>query len=519
VRAPGFFSAQTLNATDISTGGLLVGGQGTGNATIGGLSSIVISTGQLAAPNAAFITDSLSTSLLSTTTLFINTMFTSSIITNTISAGQIITSTLFMSSISTNTTTATSVIYPSLVRMANVNTNSLSTGTIAGTLLATTMGSLSSIGISSLRYETPVATGLFLSTSGLTVSQAFVTNQATFASTYMKEISVGQTVTSSNFIFTNFSTNFVSTTNISTAAAFIDGLSTTSISSLTARTDGLFVTVLSTPNVFARVLNISSATYGDLRVSSINGQLVTSVTISGNATVTNMTVRVSTTAAALSTVLLSTGYINVQGPTSMIPYVSSLDRWLFGMQQGSGGGGSNRFSYSDTDGSNWAAVSLTNIGDDNAFDTITHNGNYYLATKRTLVAAVGGQGNSTNQTILRSFDGFNWTASDSTNIYGNQGAKGVNWNGRFWVATGDEGNLSSIKYSFNGSNWSNSASVSDIIKPTRELAWNGIRWIVTTGPTANKNLYTSTDGSNWSELTSLVNVADVGAKLTALNPT
>jgi hypothetical protein len=108
--------------------------------------------------------------------------------------------------------------------------------------------------------------------------------------------------------------------------------------------------------------------------------------------------------------------------------------------------------------------------------------------------AVGDGGNS----IKYSFDGNNWSnsASGQFSSYGSGVAYG---NSNFWVAVGNGGSpATNIKYSTDGSNWSNSAS-GGFTTYGNGVAWNGTMWVAV-GSGGNTIKY-SYNGSNWSNAT------------------
>jgi hypothetical protein len=99
-----------------------------------------------------------------------------------------------------------------------------------------------------------------------------------------------------------------------------------------------------------------------------------------------------------------------------------------------------------------------------------------------------------------SSDGSNWTAIST--IFSSNGNR-VAWNGGMWVAVGDGGTaLSNIQHSYDGSNWTASAS-SSFDSYGFGITWDGSLWVAAGYDTtaSNRNIKYSSDGSNWSNST------------------
>ncbi len=482
---------QTLYAANLNFNTITIGGN---NIAIDSLSTNLFSTSQMFG-GGIFLGQNVSTNAISSLNLTINTMYTSSFFAGTVSVGQLWTSTINISSLNLVTTEAKIATIVPVIRPVNTNIDILSTGTIFGSTLNARLNTLSSAAVSTNSFIGLSASITFLSSTNIAIPSFLTADQAIFANTIIRQLSTGIITPTSNFFVNGLSTNFISSATISSAVGNIESLSTLGISTNIVRVGNLFISSISTGFLRANTITIQ-----DLSVSSINGQTTLLRAAS------TMTVRNTSQSAFLSTAYLSTQYMQVRGSVNIIPFLSVTNQLVIGIQQTPGSGGANRLSFSDNNGRTWSAANFTNIGEDNAFNTIIHNGEYYLATKRCVLGS-----SPSNQTIIKSFNGSNWTASAINNMYNNQapnnqGAKGVKWNGRFWVATGDATGIASIKYSFDGSNWNNSASAPSDTASSYDLAWNGNQWIVTTG--SSKKLYTSRDGSNWTELTSLTGISD-----------
>jgi hypothetical protein len=99
-----------------------------------------------------------------------------------------------------------------------------------------------------------------------------------------------------------------------------------------------------------------------------------------------------------------------------------------------------------------------------------------------------------NNTIKYSYNGINWSNSAGTG-FATRGI-GVAWNGQYWIAVGTAAGNASIKYSFNGISWSNVTS-GGFATAGYGVAWNGRLWVAT-GIDATQNIKYSGDGLNWS---------------------
>ena len=104
-----------------------------------------------------------------------------------------------------------------------------------------------------------------------------------------------------------------------------------------------------------------------------------------------------------------------------------------------------------------------------------------------------------NNTIKYSYDGSNWSNSAGPGFSAN--GNGVAWNGNMWVAVGNDATQNNtIKYSFNGINWFNSAGTG--FTQGIGVAWNGRYWVATGGGSFNASLKYSFNGINWSNAAS-----------------
>ena len=115
-----------------------------------------------------------------------------------------------------------------------------------------------------------------------------------------------------------------------------------------------------------------------------------------------------------------------------------------------------------------------------------------------------------------SFDGINWTVSNSantvweaTNLY--LGPVSVATNGSMWVGTGVKigGASFSIAYSYDGINWQPAETTQPIFNTGAygqnraiDVAWNGSYWIAIGSQVYNQTMAISYDGVTWTELVS-----------------
>ena len=165
--------------------------------------------------------------------------------------------------------------------------------------------------------------------------------------------------------------------------------------------------------------------------------------------------------------------ISIGFPIYCIAWNGSI--WVAG-----GANGSLSYSYNQED---WTTNG--NILDESCYG-VAWNGNYFVA--------VGGNmaGGTVNSIVYG--DGSNWSniTSGQFNNYG----KGVAWNGSMWVAVGDNGGASgSIKYSYNGTTWSNATGGFSV--GGSNVAWNGSMWVAV-GDGGGNNIKYSYNGINWS---------------------
>jgi hypothetical protein len=151
---------------------------------------------------------------------------------------------------------------------------------------------------------------------------------------------------------------------------------------------------------------------------------------------------------------------------------------------------------------------------DNAYNSITWNGNMWVATTPTTLSysydgknwtesftntlnfkfvyygdkwIAGGSG------VVYSYDGINWIDMSMTPI------NNIAWNGNMYIAI--EPNMTiipgKIYYSNNGINWTDTGAT---INNGSSIIWNGNMWLI-----GGDNIKYSVDGINWTDVTSPIN--------------
>lgn len=124
-----------------------------------------------------------------------------------------------------------------------------------------------------------------------------------------------------------------------------------------------------------------------------------------------------------------------------------------------------------------------------------------VATSGYLWVAAGVETSGTSNSLKYSYNGVNW--SNASNAF-TQYAFSVGWNGSIWVATGiDSVSSNSIKYSYDGINWSNGTNGFSTGSNGLTVAWNGSLWVAGgQDGTSNARIKTSPNGITWTDSTS-----------------
>jgi hypothetical protein len=182
--------------------------------------------------------------------------------------------------------------------------------------------------------------------------------------------------------------------------------------------------------------------------------------------------------------ITSGGFSSISQLGAGFSAVYATNKWVVvGSAQSQPLGYAAKYSF---DGLNWypAVSGISSL----VLETIGYNGEIFLAS-----------GDSLTGVSYFSSDGSNWTGFTMSTFIGGT-ARVLDWNGTMWVGTGTATNGKNIAYSFNGSNWfpANSGAFS-----TRGLgiAYNSEYWIVVGQDTNSKaTIKYSGDGSNWSNI-------------------
>jgi hypothetical protein len=179
----------------------------------------------------------------------------------------------------------------------------------------------------------------------------------------------------------------------------------------------------------------------------------------------------------------------VANPTSIVMISYSLEYngsfWLIG---GNGDAGPS-IGYSE-DGISWKQV--TGTGDlMYTVRAITWNGTMFVAGGTAEAQATG------VNTLMYSYDGFNWTASPSSNTIIPTQANAVAWNGKMWVCggLGTDGD-DTMAYSNDGITWT-AGNTHTITHNISSIAWNGNLWTAGSGTDDVSIMIHSYDGIDW----------------------
>ena len=131
---------------------------------------------------------------------------------------------------------------------------------------------------------------------------------------------------------------------------------------------------------------------------------------------------------------------------------------------------------------------------------ITWNGNVWVATGQDALSA------DQKQTVCWSRDGFIWTTACGTLFERNDlGHGSVAWNGKMFVAVGNDFNSQNVLTSVDGFVWSpvtTGFSYASSYGFASSIAWNGSLWVAVGYDNGEfNNISTSSDGINWNQPT------------------
>ena len=114
-----------------------------------------------------------------------------------------------------------------------------------------------------------------------------------------------------------------------------------------------------------------------------------------------------------------------------------------------------------------------------------------------------GTDSGTNANIKYSYDGTNWTNASTGRIAG--GGNAVIWNGYIWVAGGTAGGSSVLWYSYNGINWAASPNATTLMTSScQSIAWNGTIFVAAGYSGGAGRLIYSYDGITWTAVSGYV---------------
>lgn len=166
------------------------------------------------------------------------------------------------------------------------------------------------------------------------------------------------------------------------------------------------------------------------------------------------------------------GYSNVEQRYTFGQYIPN--RWVAVGYGAVGYGGSNTIAHS-SDGITWNGLGIS----------IFTTAGYGVAWNGKLWVAVGQETNS----IAYSSDGISWTGLGKTSF--GTACYTFAWNGSTWMAGGEGGNT--LAYSSDGISWTNQLTVGTKIQ---DIVWNGTIWVAACG-----GLYRSINGFSWIDAT------------------
>jgi hypothetical protein len=147
----------------------------------------------------------------------------------------------------------------------------------------------------------------------------------------------------------------------------------------------------------------------------------------------------------------------------------------------------NTLQYSDDQGVNWNTTTgaFSNVG-----SAVATNGKIWVAV---------GSNNTVNQSIKYSYNGINW--SNASNQFAGSCGYDVTWNGNLFVAVGRgsgvSGSTTALLYSYDGINWSDATGDTVTGNTSLSVSWNGSVFLADGG---SGNTIRSSDGINWSSV-------------------
>ena len=412
-------------------------------------------------------------------------------------------------------------------RFGSISTTSISTGQAFATTL--TGSTLTMATLSTNRISTNLA---FMSNAN--ISSTVVTGNVNMinANADISSLTVGWVVSTGSYagpgltmgrsLGNTFSTGVVTATEIGTSSMNVDFVSTSRQVAFSTFANYVSAITATVPIVSTRAIYISSingAIYsGDGSQAALSLTSLTATTFSTNTITTNAvsTNRLETTGAAnlqyASTpfTYLRTGAASLYCGYDGInwPYIAGLtvtsqsavwsgSYWLLTTLASGNPKSTILQSY---DGRNWNATNIT--------ESITNRKAIAMgkipAADPVFVAVGGAPSGSKNLAVLYSTDGTNWSAPPPANNTANatfSSGYGIAYGNNLWVAVGGTSiaaneNTSSIKYSVDAYTWTNALSGGFGIG--YGVTWNGSMWVAV-GNRRNglQPIQYSYNGCNW----------------------
>ena len=412
-------------------------------------------------------------------------------------------------------------------RFGSISTTSISTGQAFATSL--TGSTLTMATLSTNRISTNLA---FMSNAN--ISSTVVTGNVNMinANADISSLTVGWVVSTGSYagpglttgrsLGNTFSTGVVTATEIGTSSMNVDFVSTSRQVAFSTFANYVSAITATVPIVSTRAIYISSingAIYsGDGSQAALSLTSLTATTFSTNTITTNAvsTNRLETTGAAnlqyMSTpftylrtgaVTLNCGYDGINWPYNPGLTVTSQSAvwsgsyWLLTTLATGNPKSTILQSY---DGSNWNATNIT--------ESITNRRAIAMGkipgADPVFVAVGEAPSGSKNLAVLYSTDGTNWSAPPPANNTANatfSSGYGIAYGNNLWVAVGGTSiatseNTSSIKYSVDAYTWTN--AISGGFGIGYGVTWNGSMWVAV-GNRRNglQPIQYSYNGCNW----------------------
>jgi len=408
----------------------------------------------------------------------------------------------YISSVTVSTLVATTVtvddFYPSTFIISSNTVSSISvsslfassftmdSGTISGITMTVSTLSASSIAVGNETFLT--LTGSSISTGSIFTN--YVQTQGEICYTLTGNAMFISSLTASSIVvgsetFSTLTGSSITTNSLTASSCSVINETFSALTGSSIIASQLFASYLSTSIVSTTVLYTCTFTIQNFITSSITTNDISVHTYNINQAVTGTTLKKNSINIFQPTVVSM--YSNdIQGNLDQYPLATQ--RYYFGAsipnQWVAVSNGINDITYS-SDGINWSYTSSLLSGGYGA-KGIDWNGAYWVA--------VGG--GSTNSTIEYSRDGINWSSIDGMfNVFSGGYGNSVKANGNLWVAVGKRQSTSAIAFSPGITTWFAATIPSTTVTEWSDVACNGDVW-VTVGQGANSTLV-SLGGITW----------------------